>query len=299
MRRRLALAEATRVLDILLGCLTGDRLVRHGRHRPSPQGVSHDRPHGGGGDGDARERVDSRAGPPVEARARDPRRRRRVRARLLRQPRRRLSRRLRAPGAWPAALAPPRGFRTRRHPRPVSRRAPLRPRVRARVDGGDPRGGAQRVGRVPRRATPVPSQTPIPRSRRRRMARATLVCDDTRDAETLRSLCPEQSVAVLCERRVDETDPWPRSVDGEELPVAVAGFVERVMPREGFVNSSFTSRTPRTCARTPPPRDGNPGTRRFVVASARRWRRSRGFDDRFEARTVADRRSTRRRDGRG
>ena len=69
--------------------------------------------------------------------------------------------------------------------------------------------------------------------------RATLVCDDTRDAETLRSLCPEQSVAVLCERRVDETDPWPRSVDGEELPVAVAGFVERVMPREGFVQFKF------------------------------------------------------------
>ena len=157
-------------------------------------------------------------------RARDPRRRRRVRARLLRQPRRRLSRRLRAPGAWPAALAPPRGFRTRRHPRPVSRRAPLRPRVRARVDGGDPRGGAQRVGRVPRRETPVSSQTPILEVAGGGWRRATLVCDDTRDAETLRSLCPEQSVAVLCERRVDETDPWPRSVDGEELPVARRRF---------------------------------------------------------------------------
>ena len=69
--------------------------------------------------------------------------------------------------------------------------------------------------------------------------RATLVCDDKRDAETLRSLCPEHSVAVLCERRVDETDPWPRSVAGEDLPLAVAGFVDRVMPREGFVQFKF------------------------------------------------------------
>jgi senataxin len=65
--------------------------------------------------------------------------------------------------------------------------------------------------------------------------KATLVCDDRRDAEAIRALCPEHSVVVLCERRIDEQDPWPRAVDGHELPLAVAGFIEKVTMQEGFV----------------------------------------------------------------
>jgi hypothetical protein len=69
--------------------------------------------------------------------------------------------------------------------------------------------------------------------------KVTLMCDDKRDAEAIRSLCPEHSVAVLCERRIDEQDPWPRAVDGHDLPLAVAGFVEKVTTQEGFVEVKF------------------------------------------------------------
>lgn len=69
--------------------------------------------------------------------------------------------------------------------------------------------------------------------------KATLACEDRRDAETIRLLCPEHSVAVLCERRIDEQDPWPRAVAGHDLPLAVAAFVEKVTTQEGFVEVKF------------------------------------------------------------
>ena len=63
--------------------------------------------------------------------------------------------------------------------------------------------------------------------------RATLVPDDRRDVDAIRSLCPPSAtspnaVCVLCEARVEGEDPWPRAVRGVDLPLAVAGFVERV-----------------------------------------------------------------------
>lgn len=69
--------------------------------------------------------------------------------------------------------------------------------------------------------------------------KAMLQCDDRRDAEAIRSLCQEHSVAVLCERRIDDSDPWPRAVDGLELPLAVAAFVEKVTTQEGLVEVKF------------------------------------------------------------
>lgn len=69
--------------------------------------------------------------------------------------------------------------------------------------------------------------------------KATLTCEDCRDAEAIRLLCPEHSVAVLCERRIDEQDPWPRSVAGHDLPLAVAAFVEKVTTQEGLVEVKF------------------------------------------------------------
>ena len=60
--------------------------------------------------------------------------------------------------------------------------------------------------------------------------RATLVPDDRRDVDAIRSLCPPSAtspnaVCVLCEARVEGEDPWPRRFRGVDLPLAVAGFV--------------------------------------------------------------------------
>jgi senataxin len=70
---------------------------------------------------------------------------------------------------------------------------------------------------------------------------ATFVCENKKDVEVIKSLCPDHAVAVVALRSLArETDPWPRGKNGEEnLPLACAGFVEKTLPKEGLVEFRF------------------------------------------------------------
>ena len=62
---------------------------------------------------------------------------------------------------------------------------------------------------------------------------------DSKDAETLRALCPDHSVVIACERQVTEDDPWPHDESGLNLPIAAAGFCERVNAQAQTIDFSF------------------------------------------------------------
>ena len=70
---------------------------------------------------------------------------------------------------------------------------------------------------------------------------ATFVCENKKDVEVIKSLCPDHAVAVVAlQSLARETDPWPRSKSGEaHLPLACAGFVEKTLPKEGLVEFRF------------------------------------------------------------
>ena len=71
---------------------------------------------------------------------------------------------------------------------------------------------------------------------------ATFACENERQCDIIKSLCPEHSVAIVCVSRMRSNqtrDPWPRSEDGADLPLATAGFVEKVSPRDGAVDFKF------------------------------------------------------------
>ena len=69
---------------------------------------------------------------------------------------------------------------------------------------------------------------------------ATFHCADRNDCEVIKSLCPDHSVAVVAVASMRSTrDPWPRTRDGSDLPLACAGFVEKTLPREGLVEFRF------------------------------------------------------------
>ena len=69
---------------------------------------------------------------------------------------------------------------------------------------------------------------------------ATFHCADRNDCDVIKSLCPDHSVAVVAVASMRSTrDPWPRTRDGSDLPLACAGFVEKTLPREGLVEFRF------------------------------------------------------------
>lgn len=69
---------------------------------------------------------------------------------------------------------------------------------------------------------------------------ATFLCENKKDCEVIKSLCPDHAVAVVALASLSrENDPWPRSKDGARLPLACAGFVEKTLPREGVVEFRF------------------------------------------------------------
>ena len=68
---------------------------------------------------------------------------------------------------------------------------------------------------------------------------ATFSVDDRRTLEVIKSLCPEHSVGVLCVEKIAGKDPWPRNKECDGVPLATAGFVEKVSGREKIVEFKF------------------------------------------------------------